>query len=337
MSPETDRALGALYGLAIGDALGMPTQLMSRDAVARRFGRLTGFEDAPDTSEVSRGLPAGRVTDDTDQALIVARALVAGGGHADPAALARDLLAWEADMRARGSADLLGPSTARALDAVTRGVPLTETGRWGDTNGAAMRIAAVGVAVPPEPPDALVDRVEEVSRLTHNTTVAIAGAAAVAAAVSTGVAGGTADDAVRAAVAAAGLGARRGAYVAGADVARRIRWAVGLVTAAATEDGALDAVHGLVGTGLATQESVPAALALVALTRGDPWRAALLAAGLGGDSDTVAAMAGAVAGAVSGLGALPPDAVARVRRVNGLHLEPLARDLLDLRKAAQVP
>ena len=34
---------GALYGLAIGDALGMPTQLMSHEEVAACFGVLDGF------------------------------------------------------------------------------------------------------------------------------------------------------------------------------------------------------------------------------------------------------------------------------------------------------
>jgi len=306
---------------------------MSRRAVELAFGRLDGFRDAPDANEVSRGMRAGQVTDDTDQALVVARALVAGGGHVDAADLARRLLAWEAAMRAAGSADLLGPSTSRALAAVGRGVPLTETGRWGDTNGAAMRIAGVGVATPPEPLAALVDRVEEVSRLTHGTSIAIAGASAVAAAVSAGVDGGTTPECLGIAVRAAELGGRRGAYVGGADVARRIRWAVDLVTGAA-EDDALHDVETLVGTGVATQESVPAALALVAMCPGDPWRTVLLAAGLGGDSDTVAAMAGAVAGAVAGLGAWPADAVDLVRRVNDLDLEPLADDLLALRAAA---
>src|SRR5690349_5387022 len=98
-----NRALGALYGLAIGDALGMPTQLLSRERVAARFGRLTGFEPGPDENEISAGLPAGRVTDDTDQAMIVARALIDGGGEVDQRALAEALLAWQQRMIAAGS------------------------------------------------------------------------------------------------------------------------------------------------------------------------------------------------------------------------------------------
>jgi ADP-ribosylglycohydrolase len=63
----------------------------------------------------------------------------------------------------------------------------------------------------------------------------------------------------------------------------------------------------------------------------DPWHAGLLAARLGGDSDTVAAMAVAMVGACCGASALPAAAVATVREVNGLDLEPLVDDLLALR------
>jgi ADP-ribosylglycohydrolase len=326
---EPDRALGALTGLALGDALGMPTQMMPRGEVRRRWGSLPGLVAAPDDNEVSAGLPAGHVTDDTDQAVILGRLLVEGGGRVDPGALADRLLAWEAGMVARGSADLLGPSTRRALEQVAAGAPPGTTGRWGDTDGAAMRIAPVGIACPPEPLDRLVDLVAEAGRLTHDTTVANAGAAAVAAAVSAGVAGATVAEATRFAVAAARAGASRGHYVPGADVAERIAWATELVRRAADP---LDTVARLVGTGVATQEAVPAAFAVLALHPDDPWRACLAAAGLGGDSDTVAAMAGAVGGACHGAAALPGDAVADLHAANpDLGLGTLADGLLGLR------
>lgn len=332
MNAERDRALGALTGLALGDALGMPTQLMPHEEVRRRWGVLPGFVDAPADHEVSAGLPAGHVTDDTDQALLLGRLLVEGDGRVDPAALAERLLAWEAGMLARGSADLLGPSTRRALDLVAGGAPPEGTGRWGDTDGAAMRIAPVGVACPTRPLDRLVDLVAEAGRVTHDTTVANAGAAAVAAAVSAGVAGAAVPEAIEAGVEAARAGGTRGHYVPGADVAARIVWAVDLVAAAPDP---LDAVSRLVGTGVATQEAVPAAFAILALHPDDTWRACLAAAGMGGDSDTVAAMTGAMSGACHGAAALPADAVARLHAVNpGLGLGELVDGLLRLRAAA---
>ena len=325
-----DRALGAFYGLAVGDALGMPTQLLPRSAVRALFGELPWFEPGPGSNPVSAGLPAGRVTDDSDQAVIVARTLLDGGGTVDHGLLAERLLDWERAMAAAGSLDLLGPSTQRALTAVSEGVAPEEAGRWGDTNGAAMRITPVGIATPAAPLEELCTAVAQASRLTHDTSVAIAGAAAVAAAVSAGVEGADVAAATEIAQAAAEIGARHGHYVAGASVAARIGWATGLVAGRDDED-ALDLIDRLVGTSVATQESVPAAFAIASMAPADPWRACRLAARLGGDSDTIAAMAGAVVGACRGLTALPADAVRVVRDVNDLHLEPLVDGLLALR------
>jgi ADP-ribosylglycohydrolase len=329
-SATRDRALGAFYGLALGDALGMPTQVMSRRDVVRAYGTLTGFAPAGPDNPVSAGMPAGSVTDDTEQAVIVGRLLVEGGGHIDPLRFAHELLGWEKGMKAKGSFDLLGPSTKAALDMVARGVPPEEAGRYGTTNGAAMRVTPVGVAFDARHSEPFLDRVVESCQVTHDTTVGIAGAAAVAAAVSTGVGGGTLKDAVAAAVRAARAGAERGHWIAGADIASRIEWASGLV-AGVPEAEALDLICSLVGTSVASQESVPAAFAVLSVAGGDPWRSALLAANLGGDSDTIGAIAGAVAGSVAGLAALPADAVTTLRTVNDLELEPLTERLLALR------
>jgi ADP-ribosylglycohydrolase len=341
------RARGALYGLAIGDALGMPTQMLSRREIAERWGGLLhGFEPAPPGHPIAAGLPAGSVTDDTEQAVLLGRLLVQGHGVVDPRELAGALVSWEREMAARGSLDLLGPSTRRAVAAVLAGTPPEQAGAFGDTNGAAMRIAPVGIAAALDgsdpattktpPLDAslstLVDQVEAVSRVTHDTGLALAGAAAVAAAVSAGVSGAGIYDATALAVAAARIGAGRGHWVAGADVAARIEWAVGLV-AGRDQDAAAELIYTLVGTSLATQESVPAAFAVLAAVPDDPWQACLLAASLGGDCDTIAAMTGAVAGACHGLDAFPPEAIA-VIDAQGLNLPGLADDLLALRRPA---
>jgi len=323
------RARGALYGLAIGDALGMPTQMLSRREIVERWGEfLTGFEPAPPGHPIAAGLPAGAVTDDTEQAVLLGRLLVQGHGAVTPRQLAEVLVDWERDMAARGSLDLLGPSTKRAIAAVLSGVPAEQAGASGDTNGAAMRIAPLGIAVPPHLPT-LVDQVVAASYVTHNTGIALAGAAAVAAAVSAGISGASVADATMIATAAARLAAGRGHWVAGADVAARIEWAAGLVAGRDRAEAA-GLIYTLVGTSLATQESVPAAFAVLAAMPDDPWQACLLAASLGGDCDTIAAMAGAVAGACHGLGAFPAGALA-VIDAQGLGLTALADDLCALR------
>src|SRR5215470_10848872 len=175
MHEKRSRALGALYGLAIGD--------------------------------------------DTEQAVLLARLVVAGGGEVDAGDLARGLLAWEESIRARGSMDLLGPSTRRALAALAAGAGAAEAGRSGLTNGAAMRIAPVGIATASRDAGLLEDRVVAASRLTHNTGIALAGAAAVAMAVSAGIDGDPLPVAISRAVPAAASAAGRGHWAAGADVA----------------------------------------------------------------------------------------------------------------------
>ena len=343
------RARGALYGLAIGDALGMPTQMLSRAEIVRRWGPLVpGFEPAPPGHPIAGGMSAGTVTDDTEQAVLLARLLVKGRGTIDPHELAAALTEWERAMAERGSLDLLGPSTKRAVAAILAGVPPEEAGATGTTNGAAMRIAPVGIAVPialHDPPEArlstLVDHVVTASSVTHNTGVALAGAAAVAAAVSAGVSGATVAEATTLGIQAARLAAGRGHWVAGADVAARIEWATGLVTGRAQADwesgwksgGEAETaglIYTLVGTSLATQESVPAAFAVLAAVPADPWRACRMAASLGGDTDTIAAMTGAIAGACHGAGSFPPEAIAAID-AQGLGLAALAGELLALR------
>lgn len=320
-----DRAFGALAGMAIGDALGMPSQTLTRAQIRQHYGQITGFVAPYPDHPVSHGLVAGQVTDDTEQALMLAARLIDGRGQIDERQLAEDLLTWEADIKARGLRDLLGPSTKAALAAMLEGTPIAQTGRNGTTNGAAMRIAPVGIATPADPIAGLVDQVEHACRMTHNTGEAIAGAAAVAAVISCGLEGLSFDDAVPTALRAAREGQNRGHRVGERDMAARVEAAL-----KAAQSGT-DSIAEKIGTSVASHESVAAAFGVVRLTKGDPWQATLIAANLGDDTDTIAAIAGAMAGACSGVSALPSVALATVLRVNALKLEDIAMDLVQLR------
>lgn len=113
------------------------------------------------------------------------------GGHIDPGRLAVSLLRWETAMKGKGTLDLLGPSTKASLDAVARGVPVSESGAARATNDSAMRVTPIGLAVPLRPMSRFLDRVVESCQVTHATSISIgiAGAASVAAAVSGAVHG----------------------------------------------------------------------------------------------------------------------------------------------------
>jgi ADP-ribosylglycohydrolase len=325
-----DRALGALLGLALGDALGMPTQSMSRELIAARYGPIaTLLPGAPD-QPIAPNRPAGSITDDTEQALLLAQLLIDGAGRVDALMFAEALELWEEDMVRRGSADLLGPSTKRAIERLRAGESPELAGRDGTTNGAAMRIAPVGIAVPASEPAALLDLVVQASRVTHNTGLGIAAAAAVAAAVSAGVGGAELPDALDEAERAAEVGGRLGHWTAGGSIAARIRWARGWVRGM-SRAALADAVADVIGTSVASQESVVAAFALAEGLGADPGEALRTAAGLGGDTDTVAAICGAILGARHGVAGLPADLVAQVRTVNRLDLAPVVDGLLKLR------
>jgi ADP-ribosylglycohydrolase len=324
-----DRALGALTGLAIGDALGMPTQLMRRADILADYGPITGLRAAGPRQVIAAGMPAGAITDDTEQAMLLARLLIAGDGRIDPAAFAQALVSWEEAMAAKGSGDLLGPSTKEAVRRLAAGVPAAEAGRAGATNGAAMRIAPVGVATPPAPLAAFVDAVVAASMVTHNTSIGLAAAAAVGAAVSAGIEGGSRADCIEIAIAAAGLAAGRGHWVPGGQIGPRIAWVTAHLARVAPAARA-DELDAVVGTGVAAQESVVAAFGILAVTP-SAWDAVCLAASAGGDTDTIGAIVGSVAGALEGMSAWPADAVDRVERVNALDLAPTVTGLLRLR------
>ncbi|MER8895366.1 ADP-ribosylglycohydrolase family protein [Mesorhizobium sp. M0676] len=327
-----DRAMGALVGGALGDALGMPTQLLSPARIAELYGHVEDFVAPFADHPVSKGLVAGTITDDTEQALLLGRILVQSGDRFDHARWVNALLDWEREVKARGSYDLLGPSTKRAIDAINDGVPAEEAGSRGDTNGAAMRIAPVGIMMPLEPLDAFVAKVAETCRATHNTSIAIASAAAVAAAASHGVAGGDWRAASDSAVAAARRGARLGHWVTGGDIAARIAWAQELVRGKTMRD-AIGLITDLVGTGVASQESVPAAFAVLEVAQGDPWQAAIISANLGGDTDTIGAIASGMAGACVGFSQLPQQHIAGLVGIDMGEVRSLAEDLVAARTA----
>lgn len=316
-----DRACGTLWGLALGDALGMPTQCLSRARAEQVVGQGPGFVPGPADNPISPGQPAATVTDDTEQAFMLADLLVAGRGTVDAHAFAEALLAWEADMAARGSLDLLGPSTKAGLAALRDGLGPGTTGRQGTTNGAAMRIAPVGIAVPEQPKGRIVAAVHQACRVTHDTPVAMAGAHAVATVVSHGIDGSGPDTALDAGLRAAHGRVHEFDRAMGTAVRLTAPWhpvpGRGPRRTSPDDDAALlDGVEREIGTGLETSESVPAAFAVALAAEGSVLRAAWLAARLGGDSDTIGAMAAAMTGACTGASSLPPEHIEQLRRAN---------------------
>lgn len=99
-------------------------------------------------------------------------------------------------------------------------------------------------------------------------------------------------------------------------------------------DEGIARVFDFIGTSVASQESVPAAFAVLKLAKGDAWQAAVIAANLGGDTDTIGAIAGSMAGACAGYDSLPQDKIARLIGIDLEETKRQARALVAERSAA---
>ena len=85
---DSDRACGILLGLACGDALGRPVEFASASEIRAEHGRLDKM-----VGHGTWNQPAGTITDDTEQALCIARSL-AEKQEFDPADIAERFVAW---------------------------------------------------------------------------------------------------------------------------------------------------------------------------------------------------------------------------------------------------
>jgi ADP-ribosylglycohydrolase len=305
-----DKILGGLYGQALGDAWGMPAYF-DIDQTWNAFGGwITDLRPAPDDHPVHFGLPAGRITDDSEQAFSLARAFVRHGGVSLEAAV-EAITEWY-DRVGGDSSPYVGPSTRRGVQALKRGDDPRTTGLWGDTNGAAMRISPVGLLHPGDPMAAIRDAAT-VCIPTHNTNVAISGACAVAAAVAIALTESCSlDTIVSAGVLGADLGRQMGRPWLGPSVARRIQMAVEIARGSGNDLFRLRELYYVIGTSLSVPETVGAAFGVLVMANGDPRQTAIYAANLSGDADTVGAIACAIAGAYAGIGAFDPALIARL-------------------------
>ncbi|MEA2472150.1 MAG: hypothetical protein QOE06_65 [Thermoleophilaceae bacterium] len=314
-----DRIRGCLAFAALGDAAGEPVEGLSRaevvrfDPLAHLWGGGSGGRE--------RG---GQVTDDTGQLGALAQALVDAGGELTAEAWHAVLVGW---YRSSPTAERAGPTTRAMLE----GAPREPDERIGVTNGSAMRAAPCGL-VHPGRPERAVELAWISSRPTHDTQVAAAAAGAIAAGVATALRPGcgiheVTEACVLGAALGNGLGVREGRTVALPRVSDRIELALDEARAARDPNDALERIEAAVGTSMLAFESVPAAVACLAATGGDPIETVRFAVRLGGDTDTIAAMAGALAGALHGYVAAEPDDRALLDLVTPAELAELAPEL----------
>lgn len=337
-----NRILGSLVTSGLGDALGAATEQWRTGEIVLAHGGLLRTLVKPPVDTFSAGNEAGQVTDDTSQAYYLAQSLIKNDGAMTPEIWKQTLIRWADESPHRTA---MGPTTRLMVEAwqkgedtsriATVGASTRKLSSFGTTNGAAMRIAPVGLVHPGDVESACQTALATCLP-THDTQIAIAGACAIAA----GVADALRPEADVFSVARACLeGARRGEelgkeharWVPGPSIPLRIELAVELALKARSMEEALALLEGYIGNGVAMADSAPTAVGLFVFAGGDPLESIVGGANIGNDTDTIAAMSGALAGALRGFRAVPPDLLASLREANPeFDLETLAQGLTDV-------
>jgi ADP-ribosyl-[dinitrogen reductase] hydrolase len=145
--PMLDRSIGALLGLAIGDALGAPFEGLDRDSYARVLDYAAGG---------AHRMEPGAWTDDTAMAICLAESLLTHG-RIDERDLLERFLRWyrAGENSAGGRAIGISPKTRATLEAFERSSRIdaaVEVENAG--NGAIMRLAPVAIYFRENPAEA---------------------------------------------------------------------------------------------------------------------------------------------------------------------------------------
>ncbi len=332
-----DHILGSLAAAALGDAMGAATEQHTIDEIVAQYGGLLRELRTPSSDTFSYGNQAGQITDDTSQMFALAQTIIACDGNLTEQAWLATLIDWSQNSPHRTQ---MGPTTRPLLQALAAGHDTSAIGRglstrkltsFGASNGAAMRIAPAGL-VHPGDIEAAVQLAWITSRPTHDTQIAAAGAGAIAAGVAHALMpGADVFSVVRACLEGArlgeALGIRAGRHVPGPNIARRIELAIEEALRASDLLDAIRRIEASVGNSVMMVESAPAAVGVFVAAAGNVLDTVAAGASIGNDSDTVAAMAGSLAGALRGIGGVPADMFATVKAVNDEDIEAIGAGL----------
>jgi ADP-ribosyl-[dinitrogen reductase] hydrolase len=286
---RVERIAGVLLGTAVGDALGLPREALSR----RRAERLFGPPPLRHRLLLGHGIPS----DDTDHTCFVAEALLAAPVSPDLFArdLARSLRLWLLTLPAG-----VGFGTLRAILRLWIGVPPSRSGVWSAGNGPAMRSAVIGVLFAKD-----VERtrafVRASTRVTHTDPRAEEGALAVALAAGYAAGRGVSQ------LTAAGVLSQIRRHVSGEEFLQSLDAVEAHLERGSDAREFADSLGLRKGISGYVNHTVPAALFSWLRYRDHYRKVVEEVIALGGDADTTGAIAGALAGAALGASAIPED------------------------------
>lgn len=326
------KILGCLYGQAIGDAMGMPSELWSQQKVRSFFGEITGFLAGPKENIAASTFEKGEYTDDTEQALALIHSIIECDGEIIPQNVAKHILAWAEDKQAFEH-NILGPTSKASLLAIKAGKAIDDIIANGVTNGSAMRVAPVGCLLPTHDKYAFIQGVVASCCATHKSDIAIAGATIIAWTISRAIED---IDWMQIKMELPDLAnevQKLFESTFSPSLGRRINWAFNISSelVGKSRQFVLTELYETLGAGMDIIETVPTALAIVDIVKQDPITAAYYCANLGGDTDTIGAIATAICGAIKGIKSFPPSMISTINAANNIDFEPLAVQLTKLR------
>ncbi|NOH31216.1 ADP-ribosylglycohydrolase family protein [Vibrio mediterranei] len=333
------RIEGCLIGQAYGDSLGMPSELWPQSKVKSHFGWIDTFLDGPEENIAANEFKRGQFTDDTAQALTMLDAIFEGEGSIRPKVIARHIMAWAKRIDAFNK-NILGPTSKHSLQAIEKGEDLDSIESNGVTNGSAMRVAPIGCILNTENIDYFIEQVRQSCIATHKSDIAIAGSVAVAFATSRATQGVEWKDILVELPDIVDIAQTRYESTFSPKLSHRILYAIDCVEQIREsftgkpekyQQTICEALYQKVGAGMDIIESVPTALALVHASNTNPIQCAVLAANLGGDTDTIGAMACAICGALNGSLVFPKEDIDLLVNANQISFTEYAETIMTIR------
>lgn len=335
-----EKILGGLLGGAVGDAMGAATEVRTMEQIKEFFGGYVRDFIAPPSDTFGRGRKAGQITDDFSQAYFLARAIVDNCGEISEEVAKTALLKWSENDEY--FIPFAGPTTRAAIMSIkgektNNPLDFLFNNNGQASNGSAMRIAPVGLLNPGNVDKAIEDAIM-VCMPTHANNLSISGACAVAAAVSeamrseadvftilqAGIHGSKVGETI---------GRRVGKTLSGPSVEKRINLAVELALRSNGMEEAMMSISDYVGTGLHISEAVPAAFGLLIAAKGDVMETIYASVNIGGDTDTIATIAGSIAGTLRGYNAFPKGYLNIIENGNNIDLTGLAKRMESVIKS----
>lgn len=320
------RIWGVLAGGALGDSMGMPTECWSQKKIREKYPNgIKELLHSDNTGLFKRNLESGSVTDDTINTLFVLEMIVKNKGKIDVNVYLQELIEWINNSEL--SSYVSGPSTVKAVEKINSGVPIEKAGVSGTTNGAAMKIAPVGLISDYRKMNQLVKNVWNICLPTHNTKIAVQGASMVAACISYVVQGGKSiENLWKVGLEALNCSKDYGYDFPCASLEYRLKIAKEIVDSEKDDNIVLERLYDEVGSGVEIIETIPCVFALIQLADGNPVKVAQYSAAIGWDTDTIGAISTAICGGMYPE-KLPQEMIKQIESVNRIDFSKLTRDI----------